>query len=87
MNDKVFNVMNRLRCEAEYQDTKYGKGRYKWELGVDVFLSVQSDLLTHVHYISGDIDIRGNELMGIPVDEAINYKEPNLIRLWREVSV
>lgn len=83
--DEIYKRLNILRGMAEHQDFKNGKGRYKWELGILPYTAIESTLMNLVNYYDGKAETQGIELMGIPVDDP-NYKEPEVIKLWRQVE-
>ena len=74
-----WNRLNILMCEAEYQYFKYGSANLEWELGVDIV----QELTREVTLINDEVEI--SVLMGIPV--RINYRNPDIIKLWRQVTV
>ena len=89
MSDTVEDILrqaNILRSQAYYEDGMRKQGKYKWELGVEVYSKLQTTMIEHVNYYDGQEHSRGVEFMGIPVSKP-NYDEPNIIKLWREVEV
>lgn len=80
-NNEIWNILNVLRGEAEYQDFKYGSGKYEWELGKDIIYELMP-CLELVNYHPNDTV---KELMGLPI--RMNVVEPQVIKLWREVRL
>lgn len=81
-NEEIWDKLNVLRGEAEYQDFKHGRGAYEWELGVDVFNEIKdSSDCELVNYGKDTV----KELMGIPI--RIDLVNNDKIKLWREVSI
>lgn len=76
-NDEIWDKVNTLRGEAEYQDFKYGSSTYEWELGAKVC----NELLQELKNINDESKIV--TFMGFPI--RINYHNINVIKLWREV--
>lgn len=75
--DEIWNTIYALREEAEYQQFREHSLSFEWELSADVISILEHSLLNY--------DDEKQELMGIPV--RINYKQPNIIKLWREVKI
>ena len=84
--DDILRQANILLSQARFEDTTRKPGKYKWELGAEVYARLQGTLIEMVTYYDGQTHSRGAEFMGIPVSKP-NYDEPNIIKLWREVEV
>ena len=86
MDSNLFNTLNRLVYKAEYENEKNGYvADLKFELGVEVVTELHLECM---HYIKQSFPNPKRdekiEIMGIPVE--INYQNPRIIRLWKEVK-
>ena len=77
LEDEIWDTIYALREEAEYQQFKEPNLSFEWELSADIVSTLDHLLLNY--------DDEKQELMGIPV--RINYKKPEIIKLWREVKI
>lgn len=77
-NDEIWDKVNRLRGDAEYQDFKYGSGTYEWELGAAITAELWN-AFENIHNTEEKV-----LFMGIPI--RINYDDRSVIKLWREVK-
>lgn len=75
--DEIWDTIYALREEAEYQQFREHNLSFEWELSADIIGTLD--------HLSLNYDDEKQELMGIPV--RINYKQPNIIKLWREVKI
>ena len=75
--DEIRDTIYALRDEANYQQFREHNLSFEWELSADVVDTLEHLILNY--------DDEKQELMGIPV--RINYKKPDIIKLWREVKI
>lgn len=87
-SENILRTLNRLTYEAEYEDEKIGhKSNLKFELGINIVHELQLESMVR-YYEEIGFNPKINQktsLVGIPVE--INYDEPDMIKLWKEVKI
>lgn len=81
MTDKemILNRMREILATATCQEYKLGMSNYKWEIGIDIF----NKLISEVNVMYNVDDSIVHTLLGKPFD--VNGKDKDVIKLWRQV--
>lgn len=83
-NDVIEEMINALyydaRVEAERLGEMFNSENYKWELG--------SDIIIKLHLMKYQLMYKGytTEMVLRDIVVTINYNNPNVIKLWKEVK-
>lgn len=76
---QIIHSLMRLRAEALWKEDRFklGKGEYKWEIGQDIYKALDHDYWTRIEYVNE----KEQTILGFPFE--INYKDKDVLKLWR----
>jgi len=74
--EKIMKRLDELIQTAAKEDFRFGRAKYRWELGKEIMAYIPYP--DQVKYVTM-IKVRGIEVH-------VNVEEPEVIKLWREVT-